>query len=287
MKPVGTKEVQRAHMPTFNKLFGSESERAKLVRPLGENPLAKGPNTLKPLFSEVGHIQKTSDKLMFALVACKFPSSYDEDQALDGHPSMFMKILHYAIFFSSTFVKNYLYSHEVDPKTIHLNDFKFMERVYFIMSNFLGLKARVQLHQFFKYGFAEQKMMMCVDVIKRVKELSKEIRIKQQLKSTRKMVTRSQSLSGTRFQMPNGPMAQKELAESRKNFVNETGLKIKHSSLAEIQEDMKNDFMTAQQKQANRVLEKKKKRSKKEKLECSMRLIGHQSFQTRNRHRVS
>jgi hypothetical protein len=38
------------------------------------------PNPLKPLFSEVGNLQMTSDKLMFSLVAAKFPSSYPEDQ---------------------------------------------------------------------------------------------------------------------------------------------------------------------------------------------------------------
>ena len=39
-----------------------------------------GANPMKPLFSDVGDIQKTSDKLMFALIRCKFPGSYDEAQ---------------------------------------------------------------------------------------------------------------------------------------------------------------------------------------------------------------
>jgi hypothetical protein len=34
---------------------------------------------MKALISEVGDLQKTSDKLMFALVAIRFPSQYDED----------------------------------------------------------------------------------------------------------------------------------------------------------------------------------------------------------------
>ena len=38
----------------------------------------KGPNVLKALFSDVGDIQKTSDKLMFALLSIKFPGCYDE-----------------------------------------------------------------------------------------------------------------------------------------------------------------------------------------------------------------
>ena len=74
---------------------------------------------------------------------------------MDGHPTIFMKILHYALFYSSSYVKNYLYSKEIDPNTIHLNDFKFMERTFYIINNLLGIKPRIQITQFFKYGFAE------------------------------------------------------------------------------------------------------------------------------------
>jgi hypothetical protein len=37
-----------------------------------------GPNPMKPLFSDVGNINKTSDKLMFSLIRYKFPGCYDE-----------------------------------------------------------------------------------------------------------------------------------------------------------------------------------------------------------------
>ena len=33
----------------------------------------------KAIISEVGDMQKTSDKLMFALISIKFPGQYDED----------------------------------------------------------------------------------------------------------------------------------------------------------------------------------------------------------------
>ena len=38
-----------------------------------------GPNHMKSIISEVGNPQKTSDRLMFALISIKFPSMYDED----------------------------------------------------------------------------------------------------------------------------------------------------------------------------------------------------------------
>ena len=60
-------------------------------------------------------------------------NSFIEIRALDGHPTMFMKILHYVLFYCSNSVRNYLYSKEIDPMTIHLNDFKFMERTFYII----------------------------------------------------------------------------------------------------------------------------------------------------------
>ena len=45
---------------------------------------------------------------------------------------MFMKILHYSLFYSSKAVTNYLYSKDIDPNTVLLNDYNFMERIMYI-----------------------------------------------------------------------------------------------------------------------------------------------------------
>lgn len=89
---------------------------------------------------------------------------------------IFMKILHFTIFYASKAVANYLFSKDIDPNTVHLNDYKFMEKIFAIAVAHLGVKPRVSIQQFFKYGFAEQKMMFCVDAIKAVKSLNKSIR---------------------------------------------------------------------------------------------------------------
>lgn len=174
-----------------------------------------------------------------------------------------MKILHYTLFYSSSIVRNYLYSKEIDPNTIHLNDYKFMERTFYICNNLLGVKPRIQIHQFFKYGYAEQKMMMCVDTIKQVKHYTKELRIQSSLRSSRKLLTRSASRSTTRSPI---------------NSMSQSALQIKHKTLAELQEDMRQDFQTWKQKEALKHLNKKKKRSKQESLECQMRLTGSKEF---------
>lgn len=61
--------------------MNSESMKASLQYPLGQlvgTQSKTGPNPMKPLFSDVGNIQKSSDKLMFALIRCRFPGQYDQ-----------------------------------------------------------------------------------------------------------------------------------------------------------------------------------------------------------------
>ena len=170
--------------------------------------------------------------------------------------------------------------------TIHLNDYKFMEKIMFIFvstvfylkdfqTNIMGLKPRINIQQFFKYGYAEQKMMMCVDTITRVKEMAKEIRINSSLSSSRKMTVRQSSQSGERMSQIHSPL--------RNNM---TSLKYKHNTLAELQEEMRMDFQTQTQKESQKYLSnQKKRRSRKESLESSLRLTGSKAHQTINRHR--
>ena len=58
---------------------------------------------------------------------------------MDGHPSLFMKILHFSLFYCSVSVRNYLFSKDIDPNTIHLNDYKFMERTFYIVVSIVYL----------------------------------------------------------------------------------------------------------------------------------------------------
>ena len=58
---------------------------------------------------------------------------------------IFMKILHYSVFYASKGVANYLFAKDIDPNTIHLNDYKFMERIYYITVNILGIKPRISI----------------------------------------------------------------------------------------------------------------------------------------------
>lgn len=50
-----------------------------------------------------------------------------------GHPTVFLKVLHYALFGSSPTVKQHLFDKGIDPDTTHLNDIKFFKAIVFIL----------------------------------------------------------------------------------------------------------------------------------------------------------
>ena len=89
------------------------------------------------------------------------------------------------------------------------------------------------------------------------------------MNSTRKAVSRSASETKSRFM------------DSSVKLVS------RGKTLAELQEDMKNDFQTQTMQKAQEVLQKKKKRSRKEALAASMRLTGGIECQPKNRHHVN
>jgi hypothetical protein len=184
----------------------------------------KAQNLNKSLISDVGCAQKTSDKLMFALISIKYPHTYEEDLAFEGHPMVFMKILHYSIFYASKAVATYLYSKDVDPNTVTLNDYQFMEKIFSISVSHFGLKPRLNISQFFKHGFAEQKMMMCVDAIKGVKELYKAVKLDASL---------------GRIKRPAQAKSVKRFSDKRLGW-----------SMTEVREDMNLDFQTSDMNQA-------------------------------------
>lgn len=58
---------------------------------------------------------------------------------------MFLKILHYALFGCSKTVKGYLFANGVAPDTIHLNDYKFMKAIVYILVNLFNYKVKISL----------------------------------------------------------------------------------------------------------------------------------------------
>lgn len=155
---------------------------------------------MKSLISRAGDLSKNNDRLKFALVSIRFPEAYNETMAKDGHPTMFLKIVHYALFGSSPSVRDYMFSNGVDKDTVHLNDLKFFKSVTYILVNLFGYKAKITQDQFFKYGYAEMKMLLCCDIITLVKRKQKHLQMHRSLSAKRVMFTRAKNDNG-RFSM--------------------------------------------------------------------------------------
>lgn len=100
---------------------------------------------LKSLISRAGDLSKNNDRLKFGLCSIRFPSVYDEDYAKQGHPTQFLKIMHYALFGVSAAVKKYIFANGVDPDVIHLNDSKFMQTILHMLCTLFNYKSNITL----------------------------------------------------------------------------------------------------------------------------------------------
>ena len=74
-------------------------------------------------------------------------------------------MLHYALFGASRTVSEYLYLNGVDRNVVHENDLKFFKSCLYVLVNMFGYRSNITEDQFFKYGYAEMKMLMACDAI--------------------------------------------------------------------------------------------------------------------------
>lgn len=87
-------------------------------------------------------------------------------------------------------VREYLFEKGVNPDTMFLNDEKFLAKVLHLLVNILGYKPALTTNQFFNYGYAAPKMLLCIDVINLVKRTRKDLQKKADLKKKRPVTTR-------------------------------------------------------------------------------------------------
>ena len=89
------------------------------------------------------------------------------------------------MFGASLSVRAWLYEQGLHPDMQYLPDVKFFKKVVSIMVAHFSYKPAIVSEQFFKYGFAEQKMLMCVDFINLVKKKHKALKTHAQLNRKR------------------------------------------------------------------------------------------------------
>ena len=109
-----------------------------------------------------------------------------------------MKVFHYALFAASSDVRDYLFSNGVDKDVVHENDMKFFKTCIYILVNMFGYRCNITEDQFFKYGFAEMKMLLSCDMICLVKRKAKHLKVHRSM-SAKRVVTRSSLQHQSRY----------------------------------------------------------------------------------------
>ena len=66
-------------------------------------------------------------------------------RAKTGHPTEFLKVIHYTLFGASQKVTKYLFANGVDPETQYLPDVKFMTRVFAILVSIFNYKPQLSI----------------------------------------------------------------------------------------------------------------------------------------------
>ena len=82
-------------------------------------------------------------------------------------------------------VRDYLFSKGVDRDIVQMDDHKFFKSILYILVNLFGYKTKISQDQFFKYGFAEMKMLLCCDVIAHVRNKQKQLKMQRSLSAQR------------------------------------------------------------------------------------------------------
>mmetsp|Transcript_1939 Transcript_1939/g.3352 ORF Transcript_1939/g.3352 Transcript_1939/m.3352 type:complete len:97 (+) Transcript_1939:115-405(+) len=91
---------------------------------------------------------------------------------MDGIPLAFLPILHHALLVYSPLVYQFICESggfDLEAKS----DFRFVENAYRLLLNSFDYKSQITVQQFFTNGFAEMKIIFCVEVIRLVKSKHK------------------------------------------------------------------------------------------------------------------
>lgn len=190
-----------------------------------------------------------------------------------------MKVLHYTFFGASPTVRQYLYANGLDPDTQYLPDIKFLTRILAILVSQFHYKPHLTMEQFFKYGFAEQKMLLCCDAISAIKRKHRELKTCKKLNHKRSRLTRS--LDTSRFSKVSHRLGQATHFKYERMIPEKT---------ARISQE-KPDLTTPREKsvscsfvgdQTTRSQTQQKQRAHS--FEVTQRLLGMTAYQVPNRH---
>lgn len=103
----------------------------------------------------------------------KYSSLWNQPQVLSGAPEMYLRLVHFLFLEYSPEIRSWLVSKGYTLLTA--TDLVFVQQVFKIMQTEFGYRPKLTVDNFFKPKFALQKITMCCDLVKLIKDKSKTL----------------------------------------------------------------------------------------------------------------
>ena len=120
---------------------------------------------------KTGNIQNNVENLKKLLLLIKYPEQPDNKVLTSGAPEVYLPILHYTLFNYSQQVAQFLSENKFDM--FAKNDLDFINTSFKCLIKLFNYKPLLSSKQFFSDGFAEGKIILCVDVINIIRDKHK------------------------------------------------------------------------------------------------------------------
>ena len=136
----------------------------------------------------VGDLANNLKKLTLDLRALKYPGELDLSEAAKGEPAVFLPIIHHILLGTSELLQRHLAESGIDLYV--KSDRQFVGAVYKLLITVFRYKPVLSQTQFFDLGFAEHKVLLCLQLMKLCEKKNNDLlRLDAAKKSRKQRVT--------------------------------------------------------------------------------------------------
>lgn len=116
---------------------------------------------------KTGDLIKNIEKLKIELKQIKYPQKIEADSISEGNPLVFLPILHFTLLSYSKYIAQLLLDNKYE--LFSKSDKEFINKIFKAMIELFNYKPSINPRQFFMNGYAEGKVIFCLEVIRLVK----------------------------------------------------------------------------------------------------------------------
>jgi hypothetical protein len=117
---------------------------------------------------KTGDISQNFERLKIELKKIKYPvENIESENFSNGNPLFFLPIIHYVILDYSKYIAKVLYDNQYE--LFSKSDQDFISKAFKALIDLFNFKPNVTVKQFFSLGYAEAKVILCLEVIRIIK----------------------------------------------------------------------------------------------------------------------